>query len=396
MELRGKIRQLANDYFDDVLSWRRYLHAHPELAFEEKNTADFIAKKLTEIGISFERGIAKTGIVAILQGKNPNKKTIALRADMDALPIHEENEVDYKSKNVGVMHACGHDVHTVSLLGAARILFALKDEWEGTVKLIFQPSEEKLPGGASVMIKEGVLQSPDVESIWGQHVHPPLQAGQIGIKSGSYMASADEIYITVKGKGGHAALPQNNIDPILISAHLITALQQLVSRRANPSVPTVLSFGKITGDGATNIIPGEVKLEGTFRTFDEKWRFKAHDLIKELATGLCKSMGGDCDVEVRIGYPSVYNDPGLSMQTKSWAIDYLGKENVIDLPIRMTGEDFAFYAQKIPGCFYRLGTGNPGKGIVSPIHSSTFDIDENALKTGMGLMAWIAVRGLQV
>jgi amidohydrolase len=393
MDLKDKIRQLADGFFDEVVSWRRYLHARPELSFEEFKTADFIAKQLSHIGIPFTPGIAKTGIVAILKGKNPGKKIIALRADMDALPIQEENEIEYRSQNTGIMHACGHDVHTASLLGTAKILYALKDDWEGTVKLIFQPSEEKLPGGASVMIKEGVLNSPDVSRIWGQHVHPPLRAGQIGIKSGPYMASADEIYITVKGKGGHAALPQNNIDPILISAHLITALQQLVSRRANPDMPTVLSFGKISGNGATNIIPNEVSLEGTFRTFDEKWRFEAHDMIKNMSIDLCKSMGARCDVEVRVGYPFVNNDSTLSEETKSWAIEYLGEENVIDLPIRMTGEDFSFYAQKIPGCFYRLGTGNPEKGIVSPIHSSTFNVDENALKTGMGMMAWIAVKG---
>jgi amidohydrolase len=392
MDLKDKIRQLADGFFDEVVSWRRYLHARPELSFEEFKTADFIAKQLSQIGIPFTPGIAKTGIVAILKGKNPGKKIIALRADMDALPIQEENEIEYRSQNTGIMHACGHDVHTASLLGAAKILYTLKDDWEGTVKFIFQPSEEKLPGGASVMIKEGVLNSPDVSRIWGQHVHPPLRAGQIGIKAGPYMASADEIYITVEGKGGHAALPQNNIDPILISAHLITALQQLVSRKANPDTPTVLSFGKIIGNGATNIIPDEVSLEGTFRTFDEKWRFEAHDMIKNMSIDLCKSMGARGDVEVRVGYPFVNNDSTLSEETKSWAIEYLGEENVIDLPIRMTGEDFSFYAQKIPGCFYRLGTGNPEKGIVSPIHSSTFNVDENALKTGMGMMAWIAVK----
>lgn len=386
-----QVKEKAEQYFNDVLEARRHIHANPELSFEEYKTSEFVKGKLQEFGIPYKDGYVKTGIVGLIEGKNPGKKTIALRADLDALPIFEENDKDYKSKNEGVMHACGHDVHTSSLLGAARILNELKDQWEGTVKLIFQPGEERLPGGASLMIKEGALKNPSPNYIFGQHVLPSMEVGKVGFKPGMYMASTDEIYMTIKGKGGHAALPHLNIDPVLITSHVIVALQQVVSRNASPSVPSVLSFGRVTANGATNIIPDKVMVEGTFRTMDEEWRADAHTKITRLAKEIAQSMGGDCDIEIRKGYPYLVNDEKLTLQARENAIQYMGAENVIDMDLRMTAEDFSYYTQEMPGCFYRLGTGNVSKGITSGLHTSTFDIDENALKTGMGLMAWLAI-----
>lgn len=386
------IKELVEQHFAEIKNWREHLHAHPELAFEEHQTAAFVSERLSAWGIEHQPGVARTGIVAHIYGREPESRVIALRADMDALPIREANEVPYRSKHEGVMHACGHDVHTACLLGAAMLLQQLRTQWKGTIKLLFQPSEEKLPGGASVMIREGALQDPSPQNIWGQHVHPPLEAGKIGMKSGPYMASADEVYLTVKGKGGHAAIPNDCIDPILIASHIIVALQQVVSRRAEPATPTVLSFGDIHAAGATNVIPSEVRIQGTFRTFDEQWRMEAHDIIKQIASQTAMAMGGSCEARIEVGYPYVYNDPSLTAHTRQLAVQYLGKENVVDLPLRMTGEDFAFYSQVIPGTFYRLGTGNSAKGITSPIHTPTFDIDPEALKVGVGMLVWLAIQ----
>jgi amidohydrolase len=394
MTLSDKIRKLAQENFEKVVSFRHHLHSHPELSFEEVNTSKYIAAVLEDNSIAYKI-MGKTGIVATISGKRKGK-VIALRADIDALPITEKNNVSYKSKNEGVMHACGHDVHSSSLLGTALILAKLKNEFDGTIKLIFQPGEEKLPGGASILIKEGVLKNPNVEQILGQHVHPPLEVGKVGIKPGPFMASADELYITVKGKSGHGALPNECVDPILITSHLIVAMQQLVSRFCNPLMPSVLTIGKINSDGgATNIIPEKVFLQGTFRTMDEKWRKEAHQKLTKLSEGLVESMGGNCDIEIRKGYPSVYNNVDLTNSIKSSMIEYLGQENVVDLPIRMTAEDFAYYSQQIPACFYRLGTGNQEKGIISPVHTPTFDIDERALEIGSGLMAFLVIQSLQ-
>ena len=393
--MKEKIQQLAQQYHADTVAHRRHLHAHPELSFEEIETGKFVSAQLAALGIEHEHGIAENGVVALVKGKNPRKRTIALRADMDALPILEANIVPYKSQNDGVMHACGHDAHTSSLLGTARILNELRGEFEGTVKFIFQPGEEKLPGGASLMIKAGVLENPRPTSIFGQHVHPPLHAGMIGLKPGIYMASADEIYVTVKGRGGHGAMPQECIDPVVITANIIVALQQLVSRYADPAVPTVLTFGKINSTGgATNIIPNEVKLVGTFRTMHEKWRIEAHKRMKKIAESVAKGFGAACEFHILKGYPVLFNHEELTKRTKMWAIEFLGKSKVVDLPLRMTAEDFAYFSQVLPACFYRLGTGNPARGITSAIHTETFDIDEAALETGMGLMAWLAVKEL--
>ncbi len=388
------IKKLATDIFPEVIKLRRQIHANPELAFEEYETALLITEFLRSNGIEYKDRVAKTGVVALIKGKNPDKKTIALRADMDALPIFEKNKVEYKSKNEGKMHACGHDVHTSSLLGAAKILQSMRDKFEGSVKLFFQPSEEKYPGGAKVMIEEGVLEDPAPSMIFGQHVFPELETGKVGMKSGKYMASTDEIFITVTGKGGHGAIPQKNIDPVLIASHLVVALQQIVSRNSNPAMPTVLSFGRIIGEGQTNIIPDEVKLSGIMRTFDEEWRKEMKVKIKSLAEKLVESMGGNCNVVFDQGYPFLVNDDKVTENARKYASEYLGDENVVELELRTTAEDFAYFTQKIPGCFYRLGTKNEAKGITSNLHTATFDVDEESLKTGMGLMAWMAVREL--
>jgi amidohydrolase len=395
MMLKDKIKSLAKAYKEEVIANRRHLHSHPELSYQEFETAKYVASKLEEIGISDLEQKANTGWTALIKGKNPEKKVVALRADMDALPIIEANDVSYKSQNPGVMHACGHDAHTASLLGAAKILNEVKDQFEGTIKLIFQPGEEVAPGGASYMIKDGALENPKPAGIIGQHVMPFIPAGKVGFRKGIYMASADEIYITVKGKGGHGAMPETLIDPVLIASHMIVALQQVVSRAASPKIPSVLSFGKVEALGATNVIPNEVKIQGTFRTLNEDWRAKAHEKMLSIAKGLVEGMGGEVDFEIRKGYPFLKNDPELTARATDAAKVYLGEENVVDLDIWMAAEDFAYYSQEIDGCFYRLGTRNEAKGIISGVHTPTFDIEEDALEIGAGLMAWLAVAELE-
>lgn len=392
--MKNRIKELAKAHKNQVIQNRRHLHANPELSFQEYKTSAFVEEQLRSYGIVEIEKKADTGIVALIKGNNPDKRTVALRGDMDALPIIESNDVPYKSKNEGVMHACGHDVHTSSLLGVAQILQEIKGEFEGTVKLIFQPGEELVPGGASIMIKEGALQNPVPKSIIGQHVMPLIDVGKVGFRKGMYMASTDELYLTVKGKGGHGAMPENLIDPVLISAHIIVALQQVVSRRASPKTPSVLSFGRMEALGATNIIPNEVKIEGTFRTLDEKWRKEAHKAMVKIAEGIAEGMGGSVDFEVRNGYPYLINEPELTERAQTAAIEYLGAENVEDLDIWMAAEDFSYYTQEMPGCFYRLGIRNESRGITAGVHTPNFDIDEDALEIGAGLMAYIAVKEL--
>lgn len=393
LTIKEKIQLLAAEIHEETISLRRHLHRHPELSFEEYQTSAFVRSKLDELGIPY-RPMANTGIVAEIKGDLPSDQIIALRADMDALPITEVAGREYGSQNPGVMHACGHDAHTSSLLGTAKILQALKKEFGGTIRLIFQPGEEKLPGGASLMIKEGVLQQPVPQAVIGQHVMPMIPAGKVGFRAGKYMASSDELYVTVKGKGGHGAQPQQNIDPVVITAHIITALQQIISRVADPKIPSVLSFGKVIADGATNVIPNDVYLEGTFRTFDEEWRKKAHEQMKKMAVGIAESMGGSCDFEIRVGYPFLVNEEKLTAEARGYAEDYLGPENVIDLDLWLAAEDFAYYSQVADACFYRLGTGNVERGITSAVHTPTFDIDEHSLALSTGLMAYMAFRKL--
>lgn len=390
MNLKERIKQLTEEFYPEIIEIRRHIHQNPELSFQEHATSAYICSKLKEWNIEYKNNIVETGIVAFIYGKNANKKLIALRADMDALPVNEENEVSYKSKNNGVMHACGHDVHTSSLLGTVRVLKELKDELEGTVMFIFQPGEEKLPGGAKLMLEEGIFNTRKPDMVIAQHVLPNLDAGFVGFKPGMYMASCDELFITVKGKGGHGAMPHQINDTVLASAHLIVALQQVVSRFAEASVPSVLSIGKVIANGATNVIPGEVYMEGTFRTMNENWRQSAHQKMKTLAKGLMEGMGCECDFRIEKGYPVLINDEKTTLAAKDFAGELLGKEKVIDLETRMTAEDFAYFTQLYPCTFYRLGVNKKGE-TSSPLHSSKFNIDEDALKTGVGLMAWLSL-----
>lgn len=395
MSLKQQIKELAARNAGEIISIRRHIHANPELSYQEYKTAKYVAEQLKAIGITPKEGVAETGLTAIIKGKNPGSKVLALRADMDALPILEANDVEYKSRNEGVMHACGHDAHTSSLLGAAKILHELRDQFEGSVKLIFQPGEEKNPGGASLMIKDGALKNPAPGCIFGQHVMPLIPVGKVGFREGMYMASCDEIYLTVKGKGGHGAVPELTVDPVLIASHIIVALQQIISRNASPKTPTVLSFGKVIANGATNIIPDEVNIAGTFRAMNEEWRADAHKKITIMAENIATAMGGSCHVEISKGYPFLVNDPEVTKQARASAEEYLGQENVVDLDLWMGAEDFAYYTHEVPACFYRLGTRNEARGITSYVHTPTFDIDEDALEIGAGMMAWIAVNKLQ-
>lgn len=394
MSLLDQIKKLSLDYAADVISIRRHLHAHPELSYQEYETAKLVFEKLSGFGLTPIQGVAETGLTVLIEGKNPSKKCVALRADMDALPILEANDVPYKSTKHGVMHACGHDVHTSSLLGTARILSDLRNSFEGTVKLIFQPGEEKNPGGASLMIKAGALENPKPASIIGQHVMPLVPVGKVGFREGMYMASSDEIYLTVIGKGGHGAAPELAIDPVVIASHIIIGLQQIISRNASPKQPTVLTFGKIIANGATNIIPDEVKISGTFRALNETWRKEGLEKIKKMAEGIAESMGGKCEVSISHGYPYLENNPELTRRIRKAAEEYVGKENVVDIDLTLGSEDFAYYSHVVPASFYRLGTGNAAKGITAYVHSPHFDIDEDALKLGPGLMAWMAIQEL--
>ncbi|MDA0199098.1 MAG: M20 family metallopeptidase [Bacteroidetes bacterium] len=396
--LLNEIKTLSVQIHPDLVAIRRHLHQHPELSFDEHQTSAYIQKKLTEWGIPFTAGWVKTGVVAHIEGKNPQSKVVALRADMDALPITETKHDNrpYRSLNEGVMHACGHDAHTTCLLGAAYILQTTRKEWNGTVKLIFQPAEEKSPGGALLMLQQGALAQPPALTIIGQHVLPQLETGKVGFRPGLMMASCDEIILTIHGKGGHGATPQFCVDPILIAAQVLVGLQQIVSRFIDPTLPRVLTFGKINSvGGAHNVIPESVVILGTLRMMNEESRFETHKQIRKIASGIAESFGGHCEVEIDVGYPFLINDEDLTARTRAAAEAYLGPENIVDLPMRMTAEDFAYYSQIMPGCFYRIGTGNTQRGITASIHTPQFDIDEKALEIGAGLMAWLALNELK-
>jgi hippurate hydrolase len=393
MSLSNTIRQLAAKYADEFIAIRRHLHAHPELSYQEYETSAYVQAQLRKMGIPFTI-MADTGVVGIIEGRDPESRVVALRADMDALPIQEANDIPYASTKPGIMHACGHDVHTSCLLGAAKILKALSGDWSGTIKLIFQPGEEKNPGGASLMIRDGVLEDPRPAAIFGLHVHPQLPVGQLSFRAGKVMASADELYITVSSKGGHAAAPHLTADTILVASHLVIALQQVISRNRDPHQPSVLSITSFQGGHTTNVIPSEVKLMGTFRAMNEEWRFKAHELIRNIVEGVGHSMGAKIDLHIDVGYPTVYNNEDLHIVARDLAVDYMGASHVEETELRMGAEDFGYYSQQIPGCFFRLGVMNLEKGIVSGVHTPTFNIDESAIETGMGMMAWLGARAL--
>jgi amidohydrolase len=389
--LPEEIRQLAVAHFREIVDIRRHFHQHPELSYDEVETSLYIQEQLKRTGIPFQGGFVKTGILGRIDGKSTRGMTVALRADMDALPVTEKNNIPFKSSAEGRMHACGHDMHMAALLGASRILHSLKDRFEGRVLLIFQPAEEKLPGGANLMLQEGIFDKSWPDLIIGQHVMPLLECGSVGYRPGMYMASTDEIYITVKGSGGHAAMPHQVIDPVLISAHILIALQQIVSRNANPAIPSVLSFGRVDAAGATNIIPSEVKMEGTFRTMNEAWRKEAHEKIKTMAMSVAASMGGSCDLEIRHGYPVLTNHEAYTRRAAGYSRQLLGGDHVVDLELRMTAEDFAYFAEKIPAVFYRFGITDAAGTYTSPLHSSTFMADESALVTAMSNLAYLAL-----
>ncbi len=382
------IKKYSISIFDKVKGYREHLHKYPELSYQEFETMKFVSETLTKLGIEHTSNIGGTGVVAIIRGKQHSKEQscIGLRADLDALPINEENEVEYKSTFEGIMHACGHDVHTSILLGVAEILNELKEELPNPVKLIFQPGEEKNPGGATYMIRDGVLKNPNVKEMYALHVFPDMETGKVGFREGLYMASCDEIYVTILGKGGHGATPDKTIDPITIGANIITSIQQIVSRKCDPTVPCVLSFGHFEGIGASNVIPSKVILKGTFRTMNEKWRKEAWELIKSHILLTAQANGGTAEVEISEGYPYLENNPKITSILKEKAKSFLGDSFVEDLPIRMTSEDFAFYSQEIPVCFFRLGVRNEAKGIIHGVHNSKFDVDSEALKIGMQVM----------
>jgi amidohydrolase len=394
------IKQAAETIFSEVQNIRRHIHQNPELSFQEHQTSQFIQSVLKKHNIAFTAGVVNTGIVALIKGKNPDKKTILLRADMDALPIEEKNKVHYASANKGVMHACGHDVHTACALGAAIILDQLKNEFEGSIKIIFQPGEEVLPGGASLMLKEGILENPKVQTAMAQHVFPSMETGKVGFRPGMYMASTDELYITVNGKGGHAAMPQDYVNPLIIASEILLAIHNQFMKPGalngtnGESIPTVVAFGNIEGKGATNVIPEKVEIAGTFRTMNEDWRNEVHDRLREIVRKVSTPYGIESKIVIEKGYPFLVNDEALTKNCMSWAKEFLGDENVEELPLRMTAEDFAFISQQVPSCFYRLGTGNKALGITSGVHTPTFDIDEKALQVGVGLMAYLAVKQL--
>ncbi len=376
------ISQAVDSHFDEAVQFRRSIHANPELSFQEYQTSNFIKHSLREL--NWET-LCNTGLTTVIEPLDSieNAPCIALRADIDALPIQEETALEFSSKNAGVMHACGHDIHSAILMGAAKIIHTNRDKLRKKVKLIFQLGEEKLPGGASMMIAAGVLKNPNVDAIYGLHVFPDLETGKIGFRTGPYMASCDEIYLTIHGKGGHAALPHTTIDPIYIASQIVVQAQSIVSRSADPTVPSVLSFGHIEGIGATNIIPSVVHLKGTFRTMHEPWRKNAHRLLTELVDKICEAHGARADLKIEVGYPFLVNDEKTTAQAKKAVLEIVDLENIVDLPIRMTAEDFSYYSQEVPATFFRIGVKNPLTEANYGLHNSRFNPDENAIKIGM-------------
>lgn len=392
--MKERIQRLAREGAAEIIECRRWLHRHPELSQQEYGTMAYVAEKLKEMGIEPKTGIGRTGVMAMIRGRNPDSYCVAMRADYDALPITEDTGLPFASENPGVMHACGHDMHTSSLLGAAKILCQLKEEFEGSVMLIFQPSEEMYPGGAKMMMDDGLFDEVVPDEIYGFHCLPEMECGRVGMRKGKYMASTDELYWTIKGRGGHGATPHMAIDPIVVASHVVVALQQVVSRNASPLMPTVLSFGKMVGEGRTNIIPDEVKMEGIIRTFDPEWRLEAHNRIRKISEGVAESMGAECDLFIDYGYPPVVNNDDCTQMTHDNAVAYLGEENVDWLDMRMTAEDFAFYAQKIPACYFRVGIHVPGTEVTN-LHRPNLLVNEDSIEVASGFEAYNAIMALK-
>jgi len=391
----NRIKNIVLESYEELILWREHLHANPELSFKEYNTAKFVANKLTDMGIPYTDGVAGTGIVALIKGLNPSKKCIALRADLDALPIQEENDISCKSTVNGVMHACGHDVHTTCLLGAAKVLNSLKSEFEGTIKLIFQPGEEVLPGGASMMIAEGVLTNPKVDEIYALHVLPSMEVGKVGFKSGKYMAACDELYLSVVGKGGHAALPSQYNNPIMIMAELLPKLETYIKSLSLEDSPYIFAFGDLQAHGATNVIPEQANAKGTFRSMNEGWREEVHLKLKSFVDDFLVSKKANGELKILKGYPFLQNDTTLTNAAFNTTKELLGKENVEEMTIRMTAEDFSYYSQKVPACFFRLGVRNESKGIIHGVHNPKFNIDNEALNVGVSSLTAIALETLK-
>jgi amidohydrolase len=391
----NKIKEMAHQNAPEIIQYRRYLHSHPELSQHETGTMNYVAERLRSFGLNPITGIGKTGCMAMIKGgMEPDSYCVALRADYDALPLTEQTGLEFASQNPGVMHACGHDMHTSSLLGAAKILNAIKEDLHGSIMLIFEPSEEMYPGGARMMMEDGLFKDVTPNEIYGFHCLPEMDYGHIGMRKGKYMASTDELYWTVKGRGGHGATPHLSVDPILIACHIVVALQQVVSRNASPMMPTTLSLGKIIGEGRTNIIPDEVKMEGIIRTFDEQWRLEAHDKIRKISQGVAEAMGGSCELFIDYGYPFVVNDDACTQQVYDNGTAFLGGDKVEWIDMRMTSEDFAFFAQKIPACYYRIGIHTPGTPFCN-LHRPNLIVDERSIELASGLVAYNAFMALQ-
>ena len=395
MDIKQEIRQRADTYFEEVTRIRRHLHMYPELSFGEKETSAYIRSLLDDWGVTYRYPFVQHGLLAEISGHDPEGPVLALRSDMDALPIEEQTGLDFASQNKGIMHACGHDIHMASLLGAILVLKDMKAHFRGKILFIFQPGEEKLPGGAKLMMEEGIFDEVQPDMILAQHVLPEMETGTVGFRTGPYMASSDEIYITARGQGGHAALPEKINDPVLMASHMLITLQQEINRKAPKGTPTVLSFGKVIADGAMNVIPDEVQLEGTFRTMNETWRKEAHQLIERVIRGIADSMGGEALLEIRHGYPVLKNDPGITARARSLAIDLLGEEHVEDMDIRMTAEDFGWFSNAYPSMLYRLGVKGATTEEILPLHTNRFSADESSLKTGLIMLSWLAINFLK-
>ena len=378
--------------FEKMCDYREHLHMHPELSYKEFKTAEFVKQTLKSIGLGDIQSIGETGVITTIYAKHHSKKDkcIAFRADLDALTIQELNDVKYKSQNEGVMHACGHDVHTSILLGLAEVLWSFKDQLPQPVKLIFQPGEEVNPGGANLIIDGGGLKNPEVSKIFALHVFPDFEFGNCGFREGLYMASSDELHITIKGKGGHGALKGQTINPMFMGAEFIIAAEQYINTNTPKDTPSVINFGRFEALGSTNVIPEKALIKGTFRTMNEKWRTVAKAKLKDIAQNISEKYGGHIDLNISQGYPFLKNDPELTRSVKNLASITIGKDKVHDLELRMTAEDFAFYSHIVPVCFFRLGVGNISKGITYNVHHARFDIEPKSMLTGLEVFSSIA------